>query len=191
VAAEEPIGVAGAQSAGAGAPDCSELLASGVVPPGAGTPVPVLGIVHKVDGSQLAAPVTLLEGVLEPGRLIPPHTHTREDEVSFVVAGTVTFWIDGRSHLAPPGSYVIKPRGLPHAIWNATDEVARLVEIHSPGGQARYYDSLAELLVAPGLDDAERAARIAEMQAGWGITAHPEVVPSLIADHGFHPQHPG
>jgi hypothetical protein len=106
--------------------------------------------VHKVDGSQLAAPVTLLEGVLEPGRLIPPHTHTREDEVSFVVAGTVTFWIDGRSHLAPPGSYVIKPRGLPHAIWNATDEVARLVEIHSPGGQARYYDSLAELLVAPG-----------------------------------------
>ena len=39
---------------------------------------------------------------------------------------------------ATPGELVFKPRGVPHAFWNATDEPARFLEIIAPAGFERY-----------------------------------------------------
>ncbi len=44
---------------------------------------------------------------------------------------------------------MFKPRGLPHAFWNAGAAPARLLEVISPGGFAQYFLDLAALL-APG-----------------------------------------
>jgi quercetin dioxygenase-like cupin family protein len=54
---------------------------------------------------------------------------------------------------AATGSYVFKPRGLPHTFWNATTKPARLLELISPAGFEKYFDDLADLLRAGGSVD--------------------------------------
>lgn len=53
---------------------------------------------------------------------------------------------------------VLKPRGIPHAFWNAGEEEVRLLEIISPGGFERYFAEIAPLLAA-GLDSLGRSRR--------------------------------
>ena len=62
-----------------------------------------------------------------------PHNHSREDEFSLVLAGAVGFRIGDRVQRAPwrrPG----EAPGTPHAMWNAYNTPARVLEILSPGG---------------------------------------------------------
>lgn len=56
---------------------------------------------------------------MAPKTLMPPHRHTREDEISYVVAGEVGFRSDGRDVLLAAGGYIVKPRGELHSMWNA------------------------------------------------------------------------
>jgi hypothetical protein len=54
---------------------------------------------------------------------------------------------------AGPGELVCKPRGVPHAFWNAGDEEVRLMELVSPGGFERYFAELAPVLAGDGPPD--------------------------------------
>lgn len=157
-----------------------------VVQPGEGEAIPALGMTHKVWSEWYAGGLSILEGIIGPGSLIPPHTHANEDECTFVIEGELSFDVGGTVVMVGPGSYALKPRGVPHAFWNAGSEPARVMEIHSPGGFDRYYDELAELIVAP-LSDAERGQAIGEMQARYGLVAHFERIPEYIARYGVQP----
>lgn len=74
----------------------------------------------------------------------PIHTHTNEDEYSYVTEGEFGVQIGDEVFTAGPGTLVIKPRGIPHAFWNATDSPARMLEIISPAGFQKYFEELAE-----------------------------------------------
>jgi quercetin dioxygenase-like cupin family protein len=157
-----------------------------VVLPGEGEVVEALGMTHKVWSEWYAGGLSILEGVIHPGSLIPPHTHAREDECTFVLEGELSFDVGGTVAVIGPGSYALKPRGIPHAFWNAGSEIARAMEIHSPGGFDRYYDELAELLTTP-MDDEDRPRAMGEMQARYGLVAHWDRVPEYVARYGVRP----
>jgi quercetin dioxygenase-like cupin family protein len=157
-----------------------------VVQPGEGKAVEVLGMTHKVWSDWYAGGLSILEGVIQPGSLIPPHTHANEDECTFVMEGTLGFDVGGTVAVVGSGSYALKPRGTPHAFWNAGTEPAHVMEIHSPGGFDRYYDELADLLTAP-MTDEERARAMGEMQARYGLMAHWDRVPEYVARYGVRP----
>ena len=157
-----------------------------VVLPGEGEAIRALGMTHKVWSEWYAGALSILEGVISPGSLIPPHTHSREDECTFVIEGELSFDVGGTVSVVGPGAYAIKPRGVPHAFWNAGDAPARVLEIHSPGGFDRYYDELAALLVASMPDD-DRGRAIGEMQARYGLVAHFDRVPEYIDRYGVRP----
>jgi mannose-6-phosphate isomerase-like protein (cupin superfamily) len=38
---------------------------------------------------------------------------------------------------ATPGCWVLKPRRIPHTMWNAGHEPARIIELYTPGGFER------------------------------------------------------
>lgn len=42
----------------------------------------------------------VFQGALQPGEFIPPHTHSREDEVTFIVSGDLTFDLGGSVSVA-------------------------------------------------------------------------------------------
>src|SRR3712207_9301476 len=83
-----------------------------LIGPDEGTHLPVLDIVHKVTADASGGSLKIEEWGLPAGEMIPPHTHAREDECSFVLEGEMKCYVGGEVVLAQKGSYVIKPRGV-------------------------------------------------------------------------------
>jgi mannose-6-phosphate isomerase-like protein (cupin superfamily) len=117
---------------------------------------PRLGTRYIVRSADTDGRFALIEHTIPPRALAAPvHTHRNEDEYSFVLTGTMGAMIGDDVVEAGPGELVIKPRGIPHAFWNAGDEEVRLLELISPGGFDRYFTDLAPILTAPGEPDFE------------------------------------
>lgn len=157
---------------------------SQVVGPEAGDSVDLggLGVVFKVAAGQTGGSVSIVEHPMEPGRLVPPHVHRAEDEVSYVLEGQFGVRIGDLEALAGPGSYVVKPRGVPHTFWNPGPDPARLIEIIVPSGFERFFHRLGDLVAAMPGDFEERRA---ELGGGYDISFVPEWIPALKERYGL------
>lgn len=88
-----------------------------------------------LSGNQTAGQLSVLEHPLAPRALgSPVHTHRNEDEYCVVLEGVVGAQIAEQVIEAGPGAVLVKPRGVPHAFWDPSDQPARLLEIISPAG---------------------------------------------------------
>ena len=143
-----------------------------------------LGVDFKVPGEMTGGAFSIVEHPMDPGRLVPPHIHYREDELSYVVSGQVGVRIGDRDYLAGPGGYVFKPRNVPHTFWNPGSEPALLVEIISPAGFETFFAELGELAEnSPPEEFPERRAELAREYDHHFV--HPEWVPELQSKHGL------
>jgi quercetin dioxygenase-like cupin family protein len=96
---------------------------------------PALGNRFVVRSEDTGGRFALIEHTVPPRALAAPtHVHENEDEYSFVLSGEIGVQLGNEVLTAGPGELVFKPRGVPHAFWNAGDEEARLLELISPGG---------------------------------------------------------
>jgi quercetin dioxygenase-like cupin family protein len=155
--------------------------------PDDGARLPILDMVHKVPPERFDGALTIIEWGLPPGAMIPPHTHSREDECSFVLEGELTCEVGGEIGVAPAGSYVVKPRGVPHALYNACTEPVRVLEILVPGGLESYFNEYEEIVPSEIDEDQHRRAR-AELGERYGVTWHDERIPETRARFGIGPQ---
>lgn len=116
-----------------------------------------------------------------PGRRLgaPTHHHDHEDEWSYVLSGHLTAQIGDEIAEAGPGEMVRKPRGIPHAMWNARDEPVRFLEVMHPAGFEEYFFEVAGALEAGDLE------RIGEISARYGLHMDLDAAPRLIAEHGL------
>jgi quercetin dioxygenase-like cupin family protein len=154
--------------------------------PDEGTYLPVLDIVHKVTAESFGGSLTIEEWGLPPGQMIPPHTHSREDECNFVLEGELTCDVGGEIVVAPVGSYVLKPRKVPHALCNTGTEPVRVLEILAPGGLEGYFDEYEEI-VSRAMDEDQRRRARAELGERYGVTWHDERIPEVMARFGIGP----
>jgi quercetin dioxygenase-like cupin family protein len=112
--------------------------------------------------------VTMLGVTIPPGTLIKPHMHTREDEFSLVLAGPIGVRSGDRTtEEVATGSWLVKPRSVPHAMWNIGDEPARVLEVVVPGGLERYFEELAPILREHG---PEWTAKFYALAERYGLT---------------------
>jgi quercetin dioxygenase-like cupin family protein len=156
-----------------------------LIRPEEGPYLPVLDIVHKVTAEASGGSLKIEEWGLPPGEMIPPHTHTREDECSFVLEGKMMCYVGGEIVLAQEGSYVIKPRGVPHAFYNSGAVTVRVMEILTPGGEFEgYFDEYEEIVSRQMSDEEHRRAR-ADLGERYGITWHDERIPEVEASFGL------
>ena len=154
------------------------------VGPGEGAHLPILDMVHKITAQASGGSLTVEEWGLPPGAMIPPHTHTREDECNFVLEGELTCDVGGEILVAPKGSYVLKPRNVPHALCNTGTEPVRVVEILTPGGFEGYFDEY-EGIASSDLDKNERRKARAELGERYGVIWHDERIPEIKARFGI------
>jgi quercetin dioxygenase-like cupin family protein len=154
--------------------------------PDEGTYLPVLDIVHKVTAEDFGGSLTIEEWGLPPGQMIPPHTHSREDECNFVLESELTCDVGGEIVVAPVGSYVLKPRKVPHALCNTGTEPVRVLEILTPGGFEGYFDEYEEI-VSRAMDEDQRRRARAELGERYGVTWHDEHIPEAMARFGIGP----
>jgi quercetin dioxygenase-like cupin family protein len=141
-----------------------------------------LGVRFMIDGETTGGRFSLVEHPMPPRSLgAPVHTHKHEDEYSYVLEGRVGVQLGDEVIEAGPGELVFKPRGVPHAFWNAGDEPARLLEIISPAGFENYFRELAPLINAPEPDE----AAIGEVVARYELDIDFDTIPLLAERHGL------
>lgn len=99
-----------------------------------------------------------------------------------MVEGEFGVMIGDDVYTAAPGSYVLKPRGMPHTFWNAGEEPARILEIISPAGFESYFGEVAAVLSTGGEPD---FGKIMEIAGRYGLTMHMEQVPELLERYGL------
>lgn len=142
-----------------------------------------VGVRFLIDAARSGGGFSCVEHPIAPRTLgSPVHTHTREDEYSFVLEGRVGLLLGEDVLEAGVGDLVFKPRGEPHAFWNATDEPARFLEIISPGGFEQYFAEAAVMFPAAGEPDMEA---FAEPSARYGLEMDFDSVPRLVAEYGL------
>lgn len=87
----------------------------------------------KADGDETAGGYSISEWWLEPYTKGPgPHTHD-EDDVFFVLEGTMSFLVDKEWVDAPTGSFVLAPGGTTHDFENRGSVRAGVLNISTPG----------------------------------------------------------
>ncbi len=141
-----------------------------VVKPGLGSLVDIggLGVHFKIWGEATGGGLSIVEHPMEPGRLVPPHVHHREDELSYVLEGTFGLRVGDEIATVGPGSYVYKPKGVPHTFWNAGPGPARLIEIIWPAGFERFFESLGHAAHSAGSPE-QFFARRAELASEYDL----------------------
>ena len=154
--------------------------------PAEGAHLPVLDITHKITAQSLGGAFTIIEVGLHPGEMIPPHTHAREDGCAFVLEGELTFDVGGEIVIAPAGSFVMKPRGIYHALCNTGTVHNRHLEIHAPGEFEDYYDEY-EQIVESEMGEEERTKARVELGERYGVVWHDELIPEVRARFGLEP----
>lgn len=159
-----------------------ELARRLVLEPGEGEAVWLggVGVVFKARGEDTGGAFAVVEHPIRPGALVPPHRHEREDELTYVLEGEVGIRVGEREATLGPGTYLWKPRGVPHAFWNATDVDARIMEVIAPAGFERFFSELADLLAQEPRD--ERA--IEELGRRFGHVFHEGWTEDLRARYG-------
>jgi quercetin dioxygenase-like cupin family protein len=127
--------------------------------------------------------ISIVEHVFSPGALVPPHIHTLEDEISYVVLGEIGFRSNGKEVTLAAGGYIVKPRNELHSMWNAGSSPARMIEIISPAGFEKYFVELAEAVAAAGrVPDPSIMGAIA---GRFGLSFDLSEVPALVARYGL------
>ena len=142
---------------------------SDVVPSGQGHLLTARGNVmaFKAGAAQTRGDFSLMERTVPPGaRTPPPHRHVNCSEAFFVLAGMITFSLDGAELTGGPGDFLLVPRGAGHTFGNRDDEPARLLVLHAPAMDAYF----------------------AELDALWAAgTPGPEAERELMSRYGMEP----
>jgi mannose-6-phosphate isomerase-like protein (cupin superfamily) len=107
-----------------------------------------LEAVFKADGDETDDAYSISEWWLEPHTKGPdPHTHP-EDDVFYVIEGTMSVLVGDRWTDAPRGSFVLIPGGATHAFENRTAEQASMLNVTCPGPFEPHMPGIADWFIA-------------------------------------------
>jgi mannose-6-phosphate isomerase-like protein (cupin superfamily) len=103
-----------------------------------------ISAVFKADGAETDGKYSISEWWIEPHTQGPgAHSHD-EDDVFYVIEGTMSFLIGDRWVDAPTGSFVLAPAGITHDFENRTSSRAGVLNFSAPGDFEESMPAIAE-----------------------------------------------
>jgi mannose-6-phosphate isomerase-like protein (cupin superfamily) len=130
--------------------------------------------------------LAVLKHRLPPNKLGGPlHYHTHEDEISYILEGTMGLREGDSVTTYGAGDQVVKERETWHTYWNPGSVPLVFLELISPGHFANFFKDLAELQPNEGPPTEEELEQISELNEQYGLKAKPETIPSLVEEHGL------
>jgi mannose-6-phosphate isomerase-like protein (cupin superfamily) len=133
-----------------------------VVRPGEGHVVELgpIRMTVKEDGSRTRGTLAVIE--FEAPGVFPspvPHVHRNHEEGFYILEGELEFTVGTEKIVAPAGTFVMVPIGVPHTFGNARSEPVRFVATMSPDFYVRYFEEIAPLFAA-GRPDSKAVGQI-------------------------------
>jgi quercetin dioxygenase-like cupin family protein len=126
-----------------------------------------------LSGEDTGGKYCLLEVGLAPGMGVPRHTHTREDEVYYVLAGELEVTVGDERFVLKPGDTLLAPRDIPHQLRNSGSVENHYLLLFSPAGFEGFLKETAvpapSDAVAPTRPPAVAVRNVHELAAGYGI----------------------
>ena len=102
-----------------------------------------LAAAFKADAAETGDRYSISEWWLDAHTKGPgPHAHP-EDDVFYVLAGTMSFLVDGGWIDATAGSFVLGPGGVTHDFENRSLERAGMLNVSSPGDFEQHMGGIA------------------------------------------------
>src|SRR5829696_6525369 len=133
-----------------------------LVAPGEGKTIMLFAVRfdYKVISADSGGDLAALEVTIPPRTLVKPHNHSREDEFTVVLAGTVGARVGDQ-------------------VGEAGAEPARVLEVLSPGGLEDYFEELA-----PVLREHAPPATYDALAARYGLTIQNDWIEELERTYG-------
>ena len=126
-----------------------------------------------LSGRDTGGAYCLLEVSLAPGMAVPRHTHTREDEVYFVLAGELEVTVGEKTFVLGPGDTLLAPRDIPHALRNSGNIANHYLLIFSPSGFEEFIMATAvpapDNAIAPTEPPAVAVENVHKLATDYGI----------------------
>src|SRR6516225_1962687 len=126
-----------------------------------------------LSGTDTGGAYCLLEVSLAPGMGVPRHTHTREDEVYFVLAGELEVRVGENVFVLRQGDTLLAPRDIPHQLRNSGNVENHYLLVFSPSGFEEFMMATAvpapDHAVAPTEPPAATVRNVLELAASYGI----------------------
>jgi len=97
----------------------------------------------KALGSETNGQFWALEGLADHNMAVPLHAHSHEDEMWYVIEGTIRFTVGDEVRDAGPGTFAYIPRGLPHT-FQVLSETARWFGVGTPAGLDEWFFETGE-----------------------------------------------
>lgn len=116
------------------------------LPPQGGRQYPMgrIAAAFLADGAETNERYSISEWWLEPHTQGPgPHSH-EEDDIFYVLEGTLSFLLEGRWLEAPRGSFVLVPGGMTHDFENRSGARAGALNFSVPGGFEEHMPGIAD-----------------------------------------------
>lgn len=127
----------------------------------------------KVLGSATGGGLDIVDHRVPPGYAPPLHVHRDQDEVFYLIAGTLQVTCGDEHWHVEPGSLVFLPRNIAHGFVAGDDGPARTLLINAPAGFADVIVELGVPATGLALPDEGVAVpgpdRVAEVSARYGI----------------------
>ena len=126
------------------------------LPPGEGRSYPMgrISAVFKADGAETENGYSISEWWLDPHTQGPgAHSH-EEDDIFYVIEGTMSVLIGDRWIDAPKGSFVLAPGGVTHDFENRSSSRAGVLNLSIPGDFEKNMPAIAEWFVENPPNDA-------------------------------------
>ena len=120
---------------------------------------------HKLVGKNTGNQIVEWVDNVEPGVGIPPHIHTKEDEIFRVVKGQIEIMVDGKTTILNEGDIAFAPKNIPHSWKVVGTEKAKMITSAFPAGIEYMFKELSELPEGP-----PDFPKVAEICGKHGIT---------------------
>ena len=126
-----------------------------------------------LSGKDTGGAYCLLDVSLAPGMVVPRHTHTREDEVYFVLAGELEVTVGEKTFVLRSGDTLMAPRDIPHQLRNSGNNTNHYLLVFSPSGFEEFIMATAvpapENALAPTEPPAVAIKNVHKLAASFGI----------------------
>lgn len=120
-----------------------------VLAPGDGRAYPMgrISATFKADGQETSSQYSISEWWLEPHTKGPgPHEHP-EDDVFYVLEGTMSFLVADDWKEAAKGAFVLVPGGVTHDFENRSDARAGMLNLSIPGAFEPHMPGIAQWFI--------------------------------------------
>jgi quercetin dioxygenase-like cupin family protein len=126
-----------------------------------------------LSGEDTGGAYCLLDLRVAPGKGVPRHTHTREDEALFVLSGELEATVGDKTFTLRAGETLMAPRNIPHQLRNSGNVPNHYLIMFSPAGFEEFLKATSvpapDNAVAPTEPPAIAVQNVFELASDYGI----------------------